>query len=304
MDRHVVTLVENLHAHQPIRVWSLVITVFGDLIVPRGRKVWLGTILALMDELGITANAVRAAMSRLTADGWLNRDRIGRNSYYELAAAREREFTNAFHRIYAMSAPDWSQKWRISVLTSPDQRVRDDLRANLRAKGYGSVSGGVFFRPDRVDDIDPNIDTDGIINFDATSLGDVDRMRELVRTAWELEDIAAALVGVIDNFQPLSDAMDAGLSLSPMDSLIARLLLIHQFRRVALQDPLLPKELMDADWPGETARALSSKLYRQLLVDSEIWLDRNAKSPDGSLPPPDADFYRRFEGLAELTDVS
>src|SRR5258708_35013586 len=69
---------------EPSRTGSIVITVFGDAIVPRGGSVWLGTLLKFFETLDIDSSVVRTAMSRLTADGWFERIKVGRNSFYRL----------------------------------------------------------------------------------------------------------------------------------------------------------------------------------------------------------------------------
>jgi len=58
--------------------------VFGDAIVPRGGSVWLGTLLEFFGAIDIDSGVVRTAMSRLAADGWLEREKVGRNSFYRL----------------------------------------------------------------------------------------------------------------------------------------------------------------------------------------------------------------------------
>ena len=57
---------------------------FGDAIVPRGGSVALATLLEFCETLDIDASVVRTAMSRLAADGWFERSKIGRNSFYRL----------------------------------------------------------------------------------------------------------------------------------------------------------------------------------------------------------------------------
>ena len=81
---------------------------------------------------------------------------------------------------------------------------------------------------------------------------------------------------------------------SPLEAVIARVLLVHEFRRVALRDPMLPPALYPAAWPGSEARRLVSAIYNRLLADSEAWLDRNATTRSGALPTPDRDLARRF----------
>ena len=71
-------LVDRLHAHTPLRVWSLIVTIFGDTVAPRGGEIWAGTLQELLGAMRIDAAAVRAALSRLARDGWLDRIKVGR----------------------------------------------------------------------------------------------------------------------------------------------------------------------------------------------------------------------------------
>lgn len=48
-------LLDRLHETQPLRVWSLIVTIFGDLVAPRGGEVWAGT---LSDLLGLDRKSV------------------------------------------------------------------------------------------------------------------------------------------------------------------------------------------------------------------------------------------------------
>ena len=77
---------------EPSRTGSIIITVFGDAIVPRGGSVWLGTLLEFFETLDIDSGVVRTAMSRLAADGWLERSKVGRNSFYRLVKKGRQTF--------------------------------------------------------------------------------------------------------------------------------------------------------------------------------------------------------------------
>src|SRR5881227_1163435 len=93
-------LLDQFHASRPVRAWSLIVTLYGDAIVPRGGSLWLGSLTEIMALFGIDAGHVRTAMSRLVTDGWLERERIGRNSYYRLSSQEEASFRSATRRIY------------------------------------------------------------------------------------------------------------------------------------------------------------------------------------------------------------
>src|ERR1700740_2250207 len=85
---------------EPSRTGSIAMTGFGDAIAPRGGSVWLGTLLQFFESLDIDHGVVRTAMSRLAADGWLERRKVGRNSFYRLAKSGRRTFEGATRPIY------------------------------------------------------------------------------------------------------------------------------------------------------------------------------------------------------------
>ena len=78
--------------------------------------------------------------------------------------------------------------------------------------------------------------------------------------------------------------------------MVARILLIHAYRRIVLRDPGLPAALLPDDWPGHAARALTGRIYRRLLGPSESYLDAHARNEEGPLPAPGGALSRRFAG--------
>ena len=47
-----------------LKTWSLIVTVFGDAILPRGGSVAAGTLGEIMEAMGVEAGAMRTAISR------------------------------------------------------------------------------------------------------------------------------------------------------------------------------------------------------------------------------------------------
>src|SRR3984957_293859 len=88
-------IIEQLK-REPSRTGSIVITLFGDAIVPRGGSVWLAPLLSFFEPIDMDGGVVRTAMSRLAADGWLERNKVGRNSFYRLGR-KGRETFDAAH---------------------------------------------------------------------------------------------------------------------------------------------------------------------------------------------------------------
>src|SRR6185437_497276 len=107
---------------EPSRTGSIVITVFGDAIVPRGGSVWLGTLLEFFQGLDIDSGVVRTAMSRLATDGWLTREKIGRNSFYRLAEKGRETFEAATRHIYDPPPSDWSGRFELLLIGNGGDR--------------------------------------------------------------------------------------------------------------------------------------------------------------------------------------
>ncbi|MDN5872183.1 MAG: phenylacetic acid degradation operon negative regulatory protein PaaX, partial [Nitrococcus sp.] len=64
--RIVEQLSEEFRACRPVRAGSLIITVYGDAIAPRGGTVWLGSLIALLTPLGLNQRLVRTSVFRLS----------------------------------------------------------------------------------------------------------------------------------------------------------------------------------------------------------------------------------------------
>jgi phenylacetic acid degradation operon negative regulatory protein len=275
---------------EPSRTGSIVITVFGDAIVPRGGSVWLGTLLEFFDQLDIDASVVRTAMSRLTADGWFERNKVGRNSFYRLVQSGRQTFDIATKHIYGPPASDWTGRFELLLIGNGGDR--DAAREALKNAGFGSPLPGVWVAPSGVPI--PK-EAAGAIRLEVSA--EDDSGRRLLSESWPLDRTADAYQKFMKTFEPLRGWIISGERLAEADAFTARILLIHHYRRVVLRDPLLPTALLPLDWPGRAARTLCGEIYRRLLPASEQWLDRHASNENGPLPKPGAELFRRFDGM-------
>jgi phenylacetic acid degradation operon negative regulatory protein len=275
---------------EPSRTGSIVITVFGDAIVPRGGSVWLGTLLEFFDALDVDHGVVRTAMSRLAADGWLERNRVGRNSFYRLNEKGRQTFDTATRHIYDPPPSDWTGRFELLLIGNGEDR--DASRDALKNAGFGSPLPGVWVAPSGVPVPEQAA---GAIRLEVSA--EDDSGRRLLGASWPLQRTADAYQKFIKTFEPLRAWIAGGARLGEADAFTARILLIHHYRRVVLRDPLLPTALLPRDWPGRGARKLCGEIYRRLLPASEQWLDAHASNEGGPLPKPAAELARRFEGI-------
>jgi len=272
---------------EPSRTGSIAITVFGDAIVPRGGSVWLGTLLKFFATLDIDSGVVRTAMSRLATDGWLARDRVGRNSFYRLAKEGRLTFDTATRHIYDPQVSEWTGRFELLLIGNGEDR--DAAREALKNAGFGSPLPGVWIAPSGVP-----IPEEAAQAIRLEVSAEDESGRRLLSESWPLHRTADAYLKFMKTFEPLRGWIGRHERLSDTEAFTARILLVHYYRRVVLRDPLLPTALLPADWPGRAARELCGEIYRGLLVRSEQWLDRNAISRNGPLPPAGEELARRF----------
>ncbi|HLZ00589.1 MAG TPA: phenylacetic acid degradation operon negative regulatory protein PaaX [Bradyrhizobium sp.] len=271
---------------EPSRTGSIIITVFGDAIVPRGGSVWLGTLLEFFEALDIDSSVVRTAMSRLTADGWFEREKVGRNSFYRLVKKGRLTFDIATKHIYDPPPSDWTGRFELLLIGNGEDR--DAAREALKNAGFGSPLPGVWVAPSGVPVPE---EASSAIRLEVSA--EDDSGHRLLSASWPLERTADAYLKFMKTFEPLRGYLDRG-ALSDADAFTARILLIHHYRRVVLRDPLLPIALLPKDWPGRAARGLCGEIYRALLARSEQWLDAHGTNENGPLPKAISELGQRF----------
>ena len=289
MPQPLARIIEQLK-REPSRTGSIVITVFGDAIVPRGGSVWLGTLLEFFEahrhrqrrgaHRDVAAGAPTAGSSAKRSaatvfTGWCKKGR--------------QTFDIATKHIYDPPASDWTGRFELLLIGNGEDR--DASREALKNAGFGSPLPGVWVAPSGVPVPE---EAAGAIRLEVSA--EDDSGRRLLSESWPLERTADAYLKFMKTFEPLRAWIGRGESLSDADAFTARILLIHHYRRVVLRDPLLPTALLPRDWPGRAARQLCGEIYRGVLPASEQWLDHHATNENGPLPKPGGELARRFDG--------
>ena len=279
----------------PPRTGSLIITLFGDAVVPRGGVLAIATVIALFEPMGIGGPVVRTAVSRLVSEGWLERAGKARGVYRLTASARA-EFARAAARIYGPPAPATED---VALILLPDDEGRAEARAALAEAGWGFVAPGVAVAP-AGRDVPPSA---GLIQLVARAER-ADDLPRLATSAWPLETVAARYADFLDTYTEAQKSLARTGPPLPLVAAVARLLLIHDFRRAILRDPLLPPAWLPPDWPGLRARSLCAGLYACLLGAAEAWLEAHGSRGKGPLPPSDRSLSARFADLRGATDIT
>jgi len=304
-------LVKEFRSRPTLRSGSLITTVFGDAIAPRGGTVWLGSLIKVMADFGVSERLVRTSVFRLVKDGWLQSDQIGRRSYYSLTDQGRERFEQATHRIYGTPASDWDGEWCLLLLSTLDTETREQVRKECGWLGFGLMSANVLAHPlPDLAELDVTIRrlgvADSLIVMRGRTIRSETAMRELTRSCWSLDDIDARYQAFVQSFRPLIKALSGKSKLSQLSeksAFIVRTLLIQEYRKVLLRDPWLPAELLPANWHGAAAYQLCRNLYRRVYAGADAYLDDRIETADGPLPPTGPSFLRRFGGLVSSTDT-
>ncbi len=126
-----------------------------------------------------------------------------------------------------------------------------------------------------------------------------DADRALAEAGWDLADITRRYRKFIEAFEPIRDAV--GDQLPPETAFVIRTLLIHEYRKIHLRDPLLPHSLLPEDWIGAQAYELCRALYRAVFVPADQFVSDVAETLSGKLTRPSRQTFRRFGGMDETS---
>ena len=307
MNHIVQQRLESFRQQRRVHATSLITTTFGDAVLLRGGRIWLGSLIQLLEPLQLNERLIRTSVFRLVKDEWLRVQSVGRRSDYLLTQSGRRRFEEASRHIYASSAPQWDRRWRVILVVGElEPKTRDALREALFWQGFGALGSDCFVHPgaDLTGVLDALI-AEGLAQVLpqllplfaadarlARSASDAD----LVARAWDLSLLAQAYGGFIAQYQPILDVLRSdGLDgISDEDAFLLRLLLIHDYRRLLLRDPELPEVLLPQEWPGQLARLLCKELYQRLVEPSDRHLDSQVCLADGSRPAVDLSRWQRF----------
>jgi len=321
LTKPVEALLRRFQGQRPLRGGSLLITLFGDAIAPRGGAMTLGSLIDLAHPFGLAERLVRTSVARLAAEGWLAATRHGRRSEYRLTGSGEKLFAEATRRIYGVNPSTWEGQWTLAVLPPASGRgnspkasaakahtarakapgKRRSVREELRWLGFGQLSPGVYAHPScTLAQARGWLATVGYANHcwllkSATEGLAADR--RLAAEGWNLGEIGRRYRRFRDMFVPLTAAVRDSAHLSPQPAFLVRTLLIHEYRKIHLQDPLLPPALLPAEWVGTEAYELTAQLYSAVFAASEQFLGDTGRTISGALPPAGAEILARFGGM-------
>ncbi|HEY3529587.1 MAG TPA: PaaX family transcriptional regulator C-terminal domain-containing protein [Nocardioides sp.] len=266
-----------------MRARSALFDVYGDHLRSRGDQAPVSALIRLLEPVGIAEPAVRTAISRMAAQGWLEPTRVDAAPGYRASPRAIERLSEAAARIYRSAPEPWDGRWRLVFLEAPRHRgERERLRGELTYLGYAEHARGVWVCPFDRPEVDEVVARAGGSARHAVAVElDPDPVR-----AWDLSSLAksyAAWPVVADrlvNDQP-GDAVDAvdrvdaaGAADEDEVAFAARFRLVHEWRKFLFDDPGLPAQLLPEDWPGVRAAELFTREAARLKPASDRFVGR------------------------------
>ncbi|MCF4129950.1 PaaX family transcriptional regulator C-terminal domain-containing protein [Methylobacterium sp. SyP6R] len=283
-------LIAHLLDRLPLRSGGFIVTLYGDVVEPRGGRLWMGNIVEIGRMVGISETLVRTAVSRLVAAGQLTGERQGRRSFYRLTEAARREFLSAARTLFApQSEPGWLFVW-----LGLDQA--GEAGPSLERAGFVRLGPHWLLGPARHRPADP-----ALVVFEAGTAPSP-RLADLVAAHWDLAVFAAAYDAFLAAFTGIADALDAGARPTDEEALQLRLLLVHAYRHAALRDARLPAATLPPDWSGHRARRLFADLYLRLSPAADRHVGHHFLAGDERLPAQTAETVGRTASLSRIRD--
>jgi phenylacetic acid degradation operon negative regulatory protein len=263
----------------------MLFTLFGDYIMQRGGEIWVGSLIRIAAEFGLSQQAVRSALSRMSQKGFLKIRHVGNRSYYGPTSRTKRLLEEGERRIFVRNAGAWDRRWHILVYSIPERKrdVRAELRKQLAWIGFAPLSSGSWISANEVAEdakaLVSRLDiADNVEIFSSQHLGPSDE-RELAARCWDLEGINQRYRAFIEKWGPEFERARYAGTLPDSECFVQRFLLIHEYRKFFFIDPDLPPALLPDIWCGREACELFHAYHQFLAEGANRYFDAVFEAP-------------------------
>ncbi|MEH7225501.1 PaaX family transcriptional regulator C-terminal domain-containing protein [Bacillus sp. JJ1566] len=254
---------------------SLMFTLYGEYIKYYGGEIWVGSLIELMKQFGVSESSVRGAIFRMAQNNLVEVRKVGKKSYY--SATAQGRVDEGVSRVYATQNHIWDQKWRILTYSFPEEKreIRNKIRKELIWTGFGNLTNSTLVTPNPVEDqVKEMIRVYGIEEyaflFTSSSIVTHDN-QSIIDIGWDLDMVRDEYQTFIDKFTPKFDELrEKALNntLKDEECFIERTVLVHEYRKFLYQDPGFPRDLLPQGWIGIKARELFWNIHQLLSIPS------------------------------------
>jgi phenylacetic acid degradation operon negative regulatory protein len=272
---------------------NMIFTLYGDYIRYRGGEAWTSSLIELLSLFGLSDQAVRSTLSRMSHKGWLKSRRVGKYSFYSLTPKSHALLEEGARRIFQPRSDPWDGQWYLLIYTIPESKrhLRRRLRRRLRWLGFGALNKSTWISPRdmlaEVEKIATKLRVRPYVEFFAAEHRGFANGAAIVARCWDLERLNDYYADLIHRYDPLFEEsraqLAAGDGLEPKACFVQRFMLVHDYRSSPYVDPNLPLELLPDHWLGERASQLFRQYHDLLTEQAEAYVDSVlSKTPEVS----------------------
>ena len=249
-----ITCRDALTAGRPHRLWSLIITIFGDLAQAPGRRISGAALGEITELIGVKPEAMRVALHRLRKDGWLESKREGRASFHSLTQYGRTQCAEASPRIYG---PGLSSSVPVHLLLADDgtPESRRLLEAHMLTDQYLKISSHAIIGLG-----DSPGDTGGLCVVQPAKLTVPDWLKKRICP----DDLLSDYVELYQALKVVDEQLGPSPSFQSLEVAALRTLIVHSWRRVLLRHPNLPEQFFPDNWSGPGCRLIVTSLLDRL----------------------------------------
>lgn len=240
--------IDHLASVGPLKTWSIVVTILGDLAPETGMRVSSRTLAAIVAPMGISDQALRVALHRLKKDNWIESVKEGRESRYALTALGLAERQAVAERIYGRGAPKADG---VALIVAPPDRP--DCLSQIMAAGALMLAPRTALAP-----LSTALPGSDCVSVDITARGkELPPWVQTLLADQPLRQEYAKLGKAIARVTPKAGAGGR------FEQTVLRILILHHWRRLQLRHSGLIDGLLGREWEGAETRELVMRALEQ-----------------------------------------
>lgn len=236
------TAVVRLTDPQNQRVWSIIVSLLGDLAQGPEDRISGSALTQIIQPMGIKPEAIRVALHRLRKDGWIESTRSGRASIHFLTESGRSQSARVTPRIYDRD-PVLPKHWHLII--AEDGGSQQALHDLLLTETYVPIGKNAALGAGTLPE-----DCEDLVGFKVDALSAPGWLQSRICPP----DLVSACDSLRTDILTLLDTKPEDWKPSAMEIATLRTLVVHRWRRVALRSPDVPPLFFPDDWAGPACR--------------------------------------------------